>query len=1125
MSDPVNIVITDSVSPQISVKIKGIASDARDASAAVTQLQAQLAALDNSSSLIKLQTALGGVKTQLTQLNTAQTQIVASTNTAATAQSALAKSSGEASQAAILAANAQMTFTKAQIDAANGTVAIEKAQKSAATAAAATTAANLKNRDSMAALDSELENFLTKNNKAYAAQKAFQEGQDLITRALQANLISQKAAGDAMAILQTKVDNIGKSSLASGGSTSFFTQKIKALGDELASGRYRQADGSFAALATRILGLGTASLIGVAGVAGLAVGFGLVIAKSEEIQRAINQVSLGFLSTGNTIILSKKQIEDYINTLALLPGVSRDAAGQTVAELSRIPFITKPQFDSLNKIVAQFAFATGITAPQAAKQLATSLEDPAKAAVDLTKKFDLLSVEQLLTVQALDKTGDKAGAVSVIVQALAARFQNAIVDGTTPMQKAANDLVVAWDSLVRSFSNDDGTNKATTSISNLLKNITDLVNYMREKKDEVAKFFGEFLKFAQYSPQLNLAIQTAKLAMSRNDGPKGGNSVSGQLSVQTFKPSNDYGDAVDRSGEQAQDEQLKQVILRNAALKSSQDEIKQLIADENTLTAAVKSGTLSTIARQQALSEIAAIREKIARIHPPKDVAGDALKKENLQLDDELKRMNELQPLREKDAAYDKIKESLKTHKVDLESPVYAAQAAAIRKKSDALVDNKLIQKDFDKINEDSLGPLRDYNNMLTAAKMSLDKGYISQTQYNGEVARARDVYANALDPIRTYTKSLNDQLSVFAQLPRDQQAEQLVIEARNKLLSEGKILTDAQADSLRNLSKVTRDANEANTAQNALLADSVDKRRQFQQQTDAISKLKANPKSGFTQGDADTAVNSQLTSLGFDATYLKNQTNANVDKFQEMYKKIDALRQADLISEEDAAGLKTQVWAQQQSSQLTGVSTFLGNIAQLQKSQNSKVAAVGKAAAISGALIDTYKAATGAYASLASIPYVGPFLGAAAAAAAIAAGIANVAQIRAQPTGFQTGGYTGDFPVDQTVGQVHGKEYVFDAASTNRIGVANLESLRRGAQVVAANKPTSTPRGVGDRAASGRDSSQRGENAPGVVVNHRSINVLDPNLIAAYLATPEGETSVINVISRNSDTVRSVVS
>jgi phage-related minor tail protein len=89
----------------------------------------------------------------------------------------------------------------------------------------------------------------------------------------------------------------------------------------------------------------------------------------------------------------------------------------------------------------------------------------------------------------------------------------------------------------------------------------------------------------------------------------------------------------------------------------------------------------------------------------------------------------------------------------------------------------------------------------------------------------------------------------------------------------------------------------------------------------------------------------------------------------------------------------------------LAASSNFFGGLAQLQHSSNNKMAAIGKAAAVAQAVINTYQSATAAYAAMASIPYVGPALGAAAAAAAIAAGLANVAQIRSQPDAYAGGG------------------------------------------------------------------------------------------------------------------------
>lgn len=46
---------------------------------------------------------------------------------------------------------------------------------------------------------------------------------------------------------------------------------------------------------------------------------------------------------------------------------------------------------------------------------------------------------------------------------------------------------------------------------------------------------------------------------------------------------------------------------------------------------------------------------------------------------------------------------------------------------------------------------------------------------------------------------------------------------------------------------------------------------------------------------------------------------------------------------------------------------------------------------------------------------------------------------------GFREGGFTGNGGVNDVAGVVHGQEYVFDAGATARIGVENLDALRRG--------------------------------------------------------------------------------
>ena len=82
--------------------------------------------------------------------------------------------------------------------------------------------------------------------------------------------------------------------------------------------------------------------------------------------------------------------------------------------------------------------------------------------------------------------------------------------------------------------------------------------------------------------------------------------------------------------------------------------------------------------------------------------------------------------------------------------------------------------------------------------------------------------------------------------------------------------------------------------------------------------------------------------------------------------------------------------------------------------------------------------AGSGAAASQASIPYVGPILAIVAMAAVIAAIVSACG-------GFAEGGYTGDGGKYDVAGVVHKGEYVMPASAVDRIGVDNLAALHNG--------------------------------------------------------------------------------
>ncbi|HBZ1184799.1 TPA: phage tail protein, partial [Klebsiella pneumoniae] len=101
---------------------------------------------------------------------------------------------------------------------------------------------------------------------------------------------------------------------------------------------------------------------------------------------------------------------------------------------------------------------------------------------------------------------------------------------------------------------------------------------------------------------------------------------------------------------------------------------------------------------------------------------------------------------------------------------------------------------------------------------------------------------------------------------------------------------------------------------------------------------------------------------------------------------------------------------------------------------------AASKAFAIADSMVKIQQAiASGAV----SAPYPANIIAMASIAAQTASIVSNIQAVSG--VGFSSGGYTGPGGKYQPAGIVHKGEYVFDQASTNRIGVSQLEALRNG--------------------------------------------------------------------------------
>ncbi|EPU1599931.1 phage tail length tape measure family protein [Klebsiella pneumoniae] len=150
----------------------------------------------------------------------------------------------------------------------------------------------------------------------------------------------------------------------------------------------------------------------------------------------------------------------------------------------------------------------------------------------------------------------------------------------------------------------------------------------------------------------------------------------------------------------------------------------------------------------------------------------------------------------------------------------------------------------------------------------------------------------------------------------------------------------------------------------------------------------------------------------------------------------------------------------QQQGSKSQEMLSNATYIAQMQSAQNSFSGITDSMGTMFGEQSAMYKAAfvtQKAFAIAQAALQLPMAMGQALAGLPFPANLAAIAQVialmstitssitSAAAVGFSSGGYTGPGGKYQPAGVVHKGEYIFDQASTNRIGVSNLEALRNG--------------------------------------------------------------------------------
>lgn len=162
-----------------------------------------------------------------------------------------------------------------------------------------------------------------------------------------------------------------------------------------------------------------------------------------------------------------------------------------------------------------------------------------------------------------------------------------------------------------------------------------------------------------------------------------------------------------------------------------------------------------------------------------------------------------------------------------------------------------------------------------------------------------------------------------------------------------------------------------------------------------------------------------------FTEAFYRDPVDAQLAAYQEYYAQLDELRANNLISEQEYSNAVANLKQQENEIKLSRTQSFFGRLSQMQSSHIRGIAAVGKAAAIAEATVNTYVGATKALAQ-------GGTWGIINMAAVLAAGFAQVSSIVAQ--GFAKGGLV---PGGERLIRVNedGPETVMNARATREYG------------------------------------------------------------------------------------------
>jgi hypothetical protein len=827
-----------------------------------------------------------------------------------------------------------------------------------------------------------------------------------------------------------------------GHASSGATREMLVLARETARGDFTRMAGSASILAGQ-LGVMQKILSPVGlGIGAIAIALGAAAAAAivyTEHMKEVEQITAG---VGRNAGVTAEALVAAANRAAAAANISVGTAQAEALEYTKTGKIGTDVFEGLIEITDRWAKATGQSASEARSQLAAAFSDPAKGARDLNDKLNFLNETQLKRIEQLAAENDRVGAQKAILDALRPSLVQASQD-TASLAYQWNQVKIWADNAAVAIG------KALSGYDALAP--TERLKALKKEQQDLTSggfgsnsaFSGGFLGWltggteaSERLKDVNKQIadttrEIANLKKQTQDSQANTKSAAGGAVVKSLFPDNDTLNTL----------KAQQTTLFAAIHSGAHDSAETV----NELQHAYKavSDTISRvtdvhgkyITQQQREHEIALLTAKEAST---KDAAAKG------QIASQIALLKAGTNVLTNEEALTKAKDqgAIATARAAASGDRHAqelareAQSMTVAAQASYALADAYLQGDAAALKAEAARKA-----LTDATKKGIDAEAQIARQLALDVAQQAANSAKSIANLRAETaakKAANDNIEAGA-VPEAVALQQMRDELQLRpLLAAASVAQGKELERLTDLIKKYREAQaEAHKEDTRASEDSVFEKEnaEIRLQTNLLGKLGDEREAEAKVARLEYEYYSK-TGQRLDATKLKNlkeelillaekqrydkiknkakedgtneaddvatqfvgsRKDSRIEKQKAFYKQIEELQKNHVLTAKEAANSIRKFDQEALDARLKSASDFFGNLASLSDSKSKTLRAIGKAAAIAQATIDTYRAVNAALAAPPGPPATIPF--------AIAAGVfgaANVAKI----AGLKDGGY-----------------------------------------------------------------------------------------------------------------------